>query len=97
MTKAYWVVMYRAIRDPDALVEYAKVAAPAVQAGGGRFVARGNAVRAYELGQTLRTVVVEFESLEKAIAAHDSAGYQAAVKLLGSSVDRDFRIVEGAA
>ncbi len=96
MAKAYWVVTYRAIRNPDALAEYAKVAAPAVQAAGGRFVARGNAVKAYELGQTMRTVVVEFESLEKAIAAHDSAGYQAAVKVLGNSVDRDFRIVEGA-
>lgn len=96
MAKAYWVVTYRAIRNPEALAEYSKVAAPAVQAAGGRFIARGNAAKAYELGQTMRTVVVEFESLDKAVAAHDSAAYQAALSLLGDSVDRDFRIVEGA-
>ena len=66
-------------------------------AAGGRFVARGNAAKAYEAGQLLRTVVVEFDSLEKAIAAHDSPGYQAAVALLGGdAAERDFRIVEAA-
>jgi uncharacterized protein (DUF1330 family) len=97
MAKAYWVVSYRSIRNPDALAAYAKVAAPAVLAAGGRFVARGNAAKAYEAGQLLRTVVVEFDSLEKAIAAHDSPGYQAAVALLGGdAAERDFRIVEAA-
>jgi uncharacterized protein (DUF1330 family) len=48
------------------------------------------------VGQGLRTVVVEFDSLEKAIAAHDGAGYQAALKVLGAGAARDFRIIEGA-
>lgn len=96
MAKAYWVVSYRSIKNPDALAAYAKVAAPAVQAAGGRFVARGTAAMAYEAGQALRTVVVEFDSLEKAVAAYDSAGYQAAVAVLGKgAAERDFRIVEG--
>lgn len=95
MAKAYWVVAYRAIRDPNVLAEYAKVAGPAVQAAGGRFVARGTAAKAFEGGQALRTVVVEYESLEKAIAAYNSPRYQAAVKVLGGTVDRDFRVVEG--
>lgn len=98
MAKAYWVVSYRAIRNPDALAAYAKVAAPAVLAAGGRFIARGTAAKAYEAGQTLRTVVVEFDSLDKAIAAYDSPGYQAAVAVLGKgAAERDFRIVEAAA
>jgi uncharacterized protein (DUF1330 family) len=97
MAKAYWVVSYRAIKNPDALAAYAKVAAPAVLAAGGRFIARGNAAKAYEAGQLLRTVVVEFDSLDKAIATHDSRDYQAAVALLGKDgAERDFRIVEGA-
>ena len=98
MAKAYWVVSYRSIKNPDALAAYAKVAAPAVLAAGGRFVARGTAAKADEAGQLLRTVVVEFDSLEKAVAAHDSAGYQAAIAVLGKdAAERDFRIVEGAA
>jgi uncharacterized protein (DUF1330 family) len=40
--------------------------------------------------------VIEFESVEKAIAAHDSPGYQAALKALGDGAVRDLRIVEGA-
>ncbi|OGA23436.1 MAG: hypothetical protein A3H34_04840 [Betaproteobacteria bacterium RIFCSPLOWO2_02_FULL_67_19] len=97
MAKAYWVVCYRSIKNPEALAAYAKVAAPAVLAAGGRFVARGNAAKVYEAGQLLRTVVVEFDSLEKAVAAHDSPGYQAAVEMLGKDAAvRDFRIVEGA-
>jgi uncharacterized protein (DUF1330 family) len=97
MAKAYWVVIYHAIKDPEALAAYAKLAAPAVQAGGGRFIVRGTPAKAYEGGKELRTVVVEFDSLEKAIAAHDGAGYQAALKVLGDGATRDFRIVEGAA
>jgi len=97
MAKAYWVVIYHAIKNPEALAAYAKVAAPAVQAAGGRVIVRGTAAEACEGGKELRTVVVEFDSLEKAIAAHDGAGYQAALKLLGDGAARDFRIVEGAA
>jgi uncharacterized protein (DUF1330 family) len=97
MAKAYWVVVYHAIKDPEALAAYAKIAAPAVQAAGGRFVVRGTAARAYEgAKEELRTVVVEFESLEKAIAVHDGAAYQAALKALGEGAERDFRVVEGA-
>ena len=44
-----------------------------------------------------RTVVIEFPSLAQALAAHDTPGYQAALKALGTgSVVRDMRVVEGA-
>jgi uncharacterized protein (DUF1330 family) len=69
----------------------------AVAAGCRRFIVRGTAAKAYERGKEMRTVVVEFDSLEKAIAAHDGADYQAALKVLGDGAARDFRIVEGAA
>jgi uncharacterized protein (DUF1330 family) len=97
MAKAYWVVAYRSISNPDALAEYAKLAAPAITAAGGRFLARGTAAKAYEKGLLQRVVVIEFDSVEKAVAAHDGAGYQAALKVLGSAVERDMRIVEGVA
>jgi uncharacterized protein (DUF1330 family) len=97
MAKAYWVATYRSVSNPDALAEYAKLAGPAITAGGGRFLARGNAAKAYEKGLTQRVVIIEFDSVAKAIAAHDSPGYQAALKVFGTAAERDLRIVEGVA
>ena len=95
MAKAYWVAFYRSIKNPDALAAYAKLAGPAIQAAGGRFLARGNPAKVYEAGLEKRTVVIEFDSVQRALAAHDSAGYQAALKALGDGAERDMRIVEG--
>lgn len=95
MAKGYWVSCYREIKNPDALAEYAKLAGPAVQAGGGKFLARGGQVQAFEAGINERTVVVEFESFEQALATHDGPAYQAAVVKLEGAVERDFRVIEG--
>jgi uncharacterized protein (DUF1330 family) len=97
MAKAYWVATYRSISNPDALAEYAKLAGPALSAAGGRVLARGTAAKAYEKGLAQRVVIIEFDSVEKAAAAHDGAAYQAALKVLGNAVERDLRIVEGMA
>jgi len=96
MAKAYWVSLYRSIKKPEALAAYAKLAGPAMHAAGGRFLVRGSPAKIYEAGLNQRVVVLEFDSVEKAIAAHDSAGYQAALKVLGDGAERDIRIVEGA-
>jgi uncharacterized protein (DUF1330 family) len=96
MAKAYWIAFYRSIKNPDALAAYAKLAGPSVQAAGGRFLARGMPAKVYEAGLNQRTVVIEFDSVQAAIAAHDSPGYQEALKALGkNSVERELRIVEG--
>lgn len=95
MAKAYWIATYRSISNPDALAEYAKLAGPAIAAAGGKFLARGTAAKAYEKGVIQRVVLIEFDSVEKAAAAHDGAGYQAALRVLGNAVERDLRIVEG--
>lgn len=95
MAKAYWVSCYRAIHDPAKLGAYAELAGPAIAEGGGRFLARGGEVRAYEAGLKERVVIVEFESFDQAIATHDSDAYQAALEALADGVERDLRIVEG--
>lgn len=97
MAKGYWVVCYRSIKNPDALAAYAKLAGPAIQAAGGRFLVRGTPAKTYEAGLNQRTVVTEFESLAKAMAAHDSPAYQEALRALGDAVERDLRIIEGVA
>ena len=96
MPKAYPVVTYRLVSDPEKLAAYAKLAGPAVAPFGARFLARGNAVVAREQGVKERAVVAEYPSLEQAIAAYDSPAYAEALKALGDGAVRDFRIVEGA-
>ncbi len=95
MAKGYWLSAYRSIKDQTALQDYAKLAGPAIQAAGGRFLVRGNPAKTYEAGVMQRTVIVEFDSVEAAIACHDGPAYQAALKALGTAVERDMRIVEG--
>jgi len=97
MAKAYWVVTYRKISNPEKWQAYAKLAAPAVQQHGGRFIVRGNPAKAYEKGVMERVVISEFDSLAKAQAAHDAPEYKEALRVLGDAVERDFRIVEGVA
>ena len=96
MAKAYWITCYRSIKNPDALAAYAKLAAPAIQAAGGRFLVRApTPAKTYEAGIAQRTVVTEWDSVAKAMAAHDSPGYQEALRALGDAAERDVRIVEG--
>jgi len=95
MSKAYWISAYREIVDPDKLAAYAKIGGPAITAGGGRFLARGVAAQVYEAGVKERTVVIEFDSVEQAIATHDSPAYQEALKALEGGAIREIRIVAG--
>jgi uncharacterized protein (DUF1330 family) len=97
MAKGYWVVTYRSIKNAGADEAYVKRAVPALQAVGGRFVVRGMPTKIYEAGMNERVAVIEFDDIAKAVAAHDAAEYQTALKLLGDGADRDIRIVEGAA
>lgn len=95
MPKAYWIAFYREILEPNKLAAYAKLAGPAIEKGGGRFLARGTPAQVYDEGQLERTVVIEFDSVAKAVAVHDSAAYQEALAALQGGVVRDLRIVEG--
>ncbi|MET8081335.1 DUF1330 domain-containing protein [Streptomyces sp. NPDC005303] len=95
MPKGYWVSAYRTIKDPEKLAAYSKLTARAVAAGGGRILVRGGRVEAHDAGIAERTVLIEFDSFEQAVATHESAAYQEALVALSDSVERDFRIIEG--
>ena len=95
MAKTYWIGTYRSVSSPEKLAAYAVLAAPAIIAGGGKFLVRGTPAKTYEAGLNQRTVVIEFDSLAQATAAHDSPGYQAALAALGDGAERDIRLVEG--
>ncbi len=95
MPKGYWITLYRSVSDPAALTKYARLAVPAIQAGGGRFLVRGTAARAFESGLIQRAIVIEFDSVGRAVATYESPAYQAALKALEGAAERDLRIVEG--
>jgi len=96
MTKAYWISAYQSISDNEALAAYAKLAGPSLTAAGGKFLARGVPAAVKESGLQQRTVLIEFESVEAALAAYNSPGYKEALIALGSNaVVRDIRIIEG--
>ena len=95
MSKAYWISSYLKVNDPAKLAAYAKLAGPAIEAGGGRFLARAPAAKVYEEGKMERTVIIEFDSVEKAIACHDSPAYKEALAALAGGVTREIRIVPG--
>ncbi len=97
MKKGYWVVAYRSISDESPLKAYGALAVPALQSFGGRFLtASTSQVQAHEAGLQLRTILVEFDSYDIALAAYKSEAYQKALQAFGSAAERDFRIVEGA-
>jgi uncharacterized protein (DUF1330 family) len=96
MKKGYWVVAYRSISDESAFKAYGELAVPALESFGARILVRSTSpIEAHEAGLPLRTVVLEFDSYETALAARKSEAYQKALQALGSGAERDFRIVEG--
>jgi uncharacterized protein (DUF1330 family) len=92
---AYWISIYREVRDEAKVAAYAALAGPALRSAGGTFVARGLPEQTYEAGEKSRTVLIEFDSVEAARAAHDSRAYQEALAALDGGAVRDLRIVPG--
>jgi uncharacterized protein (DUF1330 family) len=95
MAKGYWITFYRKIVNAEALAAYARLAGPAIEAAGGKFLARGIPAKVYDGGIHERAVLIEFPSVEQAVAVFESPNYQAAAKLLAGAVERDVRIVQG--
>ena len=95
MAKGYWITLYRSVSNAAALQEYARLAGPVIEAAGGRFVVRGVPTKIFEDGVNDRTVIIEFDSVQKAIATYESPGYAVALKALGNAAVRDMRFVEG--
>ncbi len=94
MTKAYWINTFRSVSDRQKLAQYIELAGPVMRQSGGRFLARGQPARVFEAGVDERTVIIEFDSVEQAVAAYESAGYQEALRALGDGAERDIRIIE---
>ena len=95
MPKGYFLSAHRSPANPEKRQAYLELAGPALIEAGGRVLASTNIVDAHENGVAEQTVLVEFESFEKAKAAYNSDNYQVALKALDGGADRDIRIFEG--
>lgn len=94
MTKGYWIITFRSVRDPAKLAAYVEIAGPVLDRAGAKFIVRGMPVKVYEAGVAERTVVIEFESVAKAIEVYESAEYQRSVEALADGAEREVRVVE---
>jgi uncharacterized protein (DUF1330 family) len=97
MPKAYWITTYREIKDPAKVAAYAKLAGPALEPFGAKYLCRGTANETFEAGLKERVVVTEWPSVAKAVEAHNAPAYQTALAALGDGAVRDIRIIEGLA
>ena len=95
MPKGYMISAHRSPADPDKAAAYREFAKPAIEAAGGKFLAGGGQVVAKENGIAERTILIEFESFEAAVAAYESDAYQEALRALDGGADRDIRLLEG--
>lgn len=93
---AYWITTYQAVHDPAKVAAYAELAGPALRSAGGTFLVRGMPEVTFENGEVTRTIVIEFDSVAAAVAAHESEAYQEALRALDGGADRDMRVVPGA-
>ena len=94
MSKIIQVVIYTSISDEKKVARYAELAGSAMIAQGAKFLARGLPVAVKEDGQSTRTVLIEWESMEAAERGYLSEGYQKALEALGDGAIREFRYVE---
>ena len=95
MPKGYFLSAHRSPADPEKRLAYLNLAGPAILKSNGKILASTNDVDAHENGVSEQTVLVEFESLEKAKDFYYGSDYQLALKALDGGADRDIRIFEG--
>jgi uncharacterized protein (DUF1330 family) len=92
---AYWINTFIDTTDEAKLARYVELAGPAMRAAGGRFLARGKPAYVFEGGTALDTTIIEFDTVEAAVDAYNSSGYQDVLRALGDGARRDIRKVEG--
>ena len=71
MPKGYWIITFRSVTDSAKLDKYIEFAAPVLAAAGVKFIVRGVPAKVYEAGVQERTVVIEFESVARAIVLRE--------------------------
>lgn len=95
--KAYWIA-HVDVEDADQYSQYTQCAPAAFARYGARFLARGGRSEALEGRDTpQRSVVIEFDSYEQALACYHSPEYQEARRHREGVARAEVIIVEGMA
>lgn len=96
MAKGYWIARVD-VRDPDEYKKYVEGTAVAFAKYGAKFLARGGRSEAVEGVSRARNVIIEFESVERAVECFRSPEYQRAREFRVPAADGEIVIVEGVA
>jgi len=94
VSKVIQVVVYKSVSDPEKLAAYAVLARPAMEKAGAKFIARGVPFAVKEDGEAVRTIVIEWESMEAAENGYNSPDYQNALKALDNGAKRAFMYLD---
>ena len=94
MAKTYWIARVD-VSDPETYKKYVETAIAAFQRYNAKFLARGGKTEVLEGKARARNVIIEFASMEDALACYNSPEYQAASKIRQSVSEGEFILVEG--
>ena len=94
MAKAYWIARVD-VSDPEAYKQYVETAKPAFVRHKANFLARGGKTEVLEGKARARNVLIEFPSMEEALACYNSPEYTAARKIRQTVSEGEFVLVEG--
>ena len=94
MAKGYWIARVD-VKNPDAYKKYVEGTAAAFAKYGARFLARGGRSQQLEGPMRARNVVIEFDSLEQAVACYNSPEYRAAHQHRIGAAEAEIMVVEG--
>ncbi len=91
-----YVIANIEVTDPAQYEDYKKLAGPAIEACGGKYLVRGGKTEVLEgKWQPNRLVMLEFESVEKAQAWWDSTHYAQSKAIRQGSAVSSMVIVQG--
>ena len=93
--KAYWIVVYKNIKNIENIKKYGEKATPAIQKYKGVILVRGGKVKTIEGNPSPRTVLIQFPSMKDALECYNSSEYQEAMKIGNGEFNRHIQIVEG--
>ena len=97
MPKTYWIarVDLNSGADPEQYKKYVETAKPAFERHKAKFLARGGKTEVLEGKARARNVIIEFTSMEEALACYNSPEYQRLVAMRSPHGESDLVIVEG--
>ena len=94
MPKCYWIARVD-VHDPQTYKSYVETAKPAFERYKAKFLARGGRTEVLEGQARARNVIIEFPSMDEALACYNSPEYSAARAIRQTVSEGDFLLVEG--